>query len=126
MMNTQLRLAGALLLASLLGACGGGGGGASFATLPLLPGDTGTPAAPALPAQPTGADPNAIVTTPTRTLDLRWGARASPHVLATTDNVRRASSRRPATSRSRGCIAPNRSPCPSGWTLRCRWTRAAR
>lgn len=87
MMNTQLRLVGALLLASLLGACGGGGGGASFATLPLLPGDTGTPAAPALPALPTGADPNAIVTTPTRTLDLRWGARASPHVLATTDNV---------------------------------------
>jgi hypothetical protein len=76
------------MLAVALAACGGGGGGSS-ATMPLLPGDGGLTFAPSpLPPTPSAADPNAMVTTPTRTLDLRWGARASPYVLPTTDNVR--------------------------------------
>jgi len=75
-------------LAAALAACGGGGEGGSTATMPLLPEAGGSPfVAITAPPQPTAADPNAVVATATRTLDLRWGSRASPYVLPTTDNV---------------------------------------
>lgn len=63
-----------IVLAAALAACVGGGSDGSSATMPLVP-------------TPSAADPDAVVTTPTRTLDLRWGARASRYVLPTTDNV---------------------------------------
>ena len=76
-------------LAAALAACGGGSDGGSTATMPLLPEAGGSPfVAMTAPPQPTAADPNAVVATATRTLDLRWGSRASPYVLPTTDNVR--------------------------------------
>ncbi|MFM1855674.1 MAG: Subtilase family, partial [Pseudomonadota bacterium] len=93
-----LGIAAAMACAALVG-CGGGGGGNS-ATLPLLPVDpnSGTPITPITPIAPmtpstpsspvaTGSDPNAVVTTPTQTLDLRWGQKATPYVLPTANNV---------------------------------------
>jgi subtilisin family serine protease len=75
-----------IVLAAALAGCGGGDG--SSATMPLLPSDGGASFTPSpLVPTPSAADPDAVVTTPTRTLDLRWGARASRYVLPTTDNV---------------------------------------
>src|ERR1035437_10840577 len=64
-----------LTLAAALTACGGGGGGTSMPSPTPTPGPVST------------SDPNAIVTTATQTLALRWGAKASPYVLPQTDNV---------------------------------------
>ena len=75
-----------IVLAAALAGCGGGDG--SSATMPLLPSDGGASLTPSpMVPVPSAADPDAVVTTPTRTLDLRWGARASRYVLPTTDNV---------------------------------------
>ena len=92
------RMALAVVCAALVG-CGGGSSGNS-ATLPLAPVDPIpltpiTPIAPIAPVAPstpsastaTEADPNAVVTTPTQTLDLRWGTKAAAYVLPTTNNV---------------------------------------
>ena len=65
-----------LTLAAALTACGGGGGGGTS-----MPSPTPTPT-PVI-----ASDPNAVVTTATQTIDLRWGAKASPYVLPQTDNV---------------------------------------
>jgi len=61
-----------------LTACGGGGGGGTAMPSPVQPTPNLTP---------TAGDPNAIVTTASQTLDLRWGAQASPLTLSQTDNV---------------------------------------
>lgn len=81
-------LVACMACAGWLAGCGGGGGAGSSATMPLQP-VAPVPGTVAAPAAPSGipSDPNAVVTTATQTLDLRWGGKASPTVLATTNHV---------------------------------------
>jgi hypothetical protein len=62
-----------------LTACGGGGGGTPMPS----PGAGITPS----PSVAGATDPNSVVTTATQSVDLRWGAKATPTVLSQTDNV---------------------------------------
>ena len=71
-----------------LTACGGGGGTPmpSPGSNTSEPTSTSTPTAPS-PIATNATDPNSVVTTASKSVDLRWGVKATPTVLKQTDNV---------------------------------------
>jgi hypothetical protein len=53
----------------------------------LQDGSTVLPFTQTVVASKSNTDPNAVVATPSRTLDLRWGAKATPYVMPSANNV---------------------------------------